>query len=99
MAYICPMDVLLEDMKHRLEAKRIYLPGSAEDQAYKAAERAHVSSAGRLIEAGGQNSNIANFNELTLSDAPAASSSSSLPRNLQSIHAAGRLDSIPISQQ
>lgn len=30
IAYICPMEVLLEDIKRTLGAKRIYLPGSAE---------------------------------------------------------------------
>lgn len=31
IAYICPMEVLLEDIKRTLGAKRIYLPGSAEE--------------------------------------------------------------------
>lgn len=32
IAYICPMEVLLEDIKRTLGAKRIYLPGSAEQR-------------------------------------------------------------------
>jgi hypothetical protein len=31
ITYICPMEVLLEDIKRTLGAKRIYLPGSAEE--------------------------------------------------------------------
>jgi hypothetical protein len=34
IAYICPMDVLLDDMKRTLGAKRVYLPGSAEEARY-----------------------------------------------------------------
>lgn len=34
IAYICPMEVLLEDIKRTLGAKRIYLPGSAEQRAF-----------------------------------------------------------------
>lgn len=34
IAYICPMEVLLEDIKRTLGAKRIYLPGSAEQLSY-----------------------------------------------------------------
>jgi len=30
IAYLCPMEVLLEDIKRTLGARRIYLPGSAE---------------------------------------------------------------------
>jgi hypothetical protein len=36
IAYICPMEVLLEDIKRTLNAKRIYLPGSAEEAKYLA---------------------------------------------------------------
>ena len=32
IAYICPMEVLLEDIKRTLGAKRIYLPGSSEQK-------------------------------------------------------------------
>ncbi|RAR10551.1 ATP binding protein [Stemphylium lycopersici] len=39
IAYICPMEVLLEDIKRTLGAKRIYLPGSVEQTLY-AAKRA-----------------------------------------------------------
>ena len=118
MAYICPMDVLLEDIKHTLKANRVCLPGSAEDLADRAARQSQSSSAALLIEAGSHNANVANFNDLTVNDhsasppstsaaaaaaaaaAVASSSSSSkpLPRNVQGIHAAGRLDSISISQ-
>lgn len=34
IAYICPMEVLLEDIKRTLGAKRIYLPGSDEQRAF-----------------------------------------------------------------
>ncbi|KAH7377753.1 hypothetical protein BKA66DRAFT_156338 [Pyrenochaeta sp. MPI-SDFR-AT-0127] len=34
IAYICPMEVLLEDIKRTLGAKRIYLPGSSEQINY-----------------------------------------------------------------
>jgi len=34
IAYICPMEVLLEDIKRTLGAKRIYLPGSSEEARY-----------------------------------------------------------------
>ncbi|KAF2114018.1 hypothetical protein BDV96DRAFT_522625 [Lophiotrema nucula] len=36
IAYICPMEVLLEDIKRTLGAKRIFLPGSAEEAQYLA---------------------------------------------------------------
>ncbi|KAF2263261.1 hypothetical protein CC78DRAFT_534141 [Lojkania enalia] len=34
IAYICPMEVLVEDIKRTLGAKRIYLPGSVEETLY-----------------------------------------------------------------
>jgi hypothetical protein len=34
IAYICPMEVLLQDIKRTLGAKRIYLPGSVEQVKY-----------------------------------------------------------------
>ncbi|KAF2732632.1 hypothetical protein EJ04DRAFT_469890 [Polyplosphaeria fusca] len=34
IAYICPMEVLLEDIKRTLKAKRIYLPGSVDETKY-----------------------------------------------------------------
>lgn len=39
IAYICPMEVLLEDIKRTLGAKRIYLPGSTEQAMYAAAQQ------------------------------------------------------------
>jgi len=36
IAYICPMEVLLEDIKRTLKAKRIYLPGSSEEARFHA---------------------------------------------------------------
>ncbi|KAF2677420.1 hypothetical protein K458DRAFT_423913 [Lentithecium fluviatile CBS 122367] len=36
IAYICPMEVLLEDIKRTLGATRIYLPGSAEEAKHMA---------------------------------------------------------------
>lgn len=41
IAYICPMEVLLEDIKRTLGAKRIYLPGSMEQMAYAARRTRH----------------------------------------------------------
>ncbi|KAL1799603.1 hypothetical protein ACET3X_003640 [Alternaria dauci] len=41
IAYICPMEVLLEDIKRTLGAKRIYLPGSVEQTLYKAKKARH----------------------------------------------------------
>ena len=42
IAYICPMEVLLEDIKRTLGAKRIYLPGSAEEARYLARKHKHM---------------------------------------------------------
>jgi hypothetical protein len=42
IAYICPMEVLLEDIKRTLGAKRIYLPGSAEQTEYLAKVSRHA---------------------------------------------------------
>jgi hypothetical protein len=36
IAYLCPMEVLLEDIKRTLGAKRIYLPGSAQQTQFAA---------------------------------------------------------------
>ncbi|CAI6340790.1 unnamed protein product [Periconia digitata] len=46
IAYICPMEVLLEDIKRTLGAKRIYLPGSPEESKHlaKIAKKAAVTS-------------------------------------------------------
>lgn len=56
IAYICPMDVLLEDIKKTLGAKRIYLPGSLEEAKYLSRNHSHPNSAEhtkrRQIEAG-----------------------------------------------
>ncbi|EMD63458.1 hypothetical protein GGP41_005886 [Bipolaris sorokiniana] len=41
IAYICPMEVLLEDIKRTLGAKRIYLPGSMEQMSYAARKTRH----------------------------------------------------------
>lgn len=42
IAYLCPMEVLLEDIKRTLGATRIYLPGSAEQNKWKAKRVASV---------------------------------------------------------
>lgn len=42
IAYICPMEVLLEDIKRTLGAKRVYLPGSAEEAKYLARVHRHA---------------------------------------------------------
>ncbi|KAJ4341161.1 hypothetical protein N0V87_001899 [Didymella glomerata] len=39
IAYICPMEVLLEDIKRTLGAKRIYLPGSDQQRAFIARQQ------------------------------------------------------------
>ncbi|KAH3946501.1 hypothetical protein HBH98_080930 [Parastagonospora nodorum] len=39
IAYLCPMEVLLEDIKRTLGAKRIYLPGSAQQSLYATKSR------------------------------------------------------------
>jgi serine/threonine protein kinase len=39
IAYICPMQVLLEDIQRTLGAKRIYLPGSAEHALHAASKK------------------------------------------------------------
>ncbi|KAI8938479.1 hypothetical protein NX059_004371 [Plenodomus lindquistii] len=49
IAYFVPMEVLLEDIKRTLGAKRIYLPGSTEQAAF---ERKRVSRAARGGEGG-----------------------------------------------
>ncbi|KZM21924.1 uncharacterized protein EKO05_0000422 [Ascochyta rabiei] len=46
IAYICPMEVLLEDIKRTLGAKRIYLPGSAEQMLF-ATKQQGQKTAGR----------------------------------------------------
>ncbi|KAF2715473.1 hypothetical protein K504DRAFT_457635 [Pleomassaria siparia CBS 279.74] len=54
IAYICPMEVLLEDIKKTLKAKRIYLPGSAEEAKYFTSckkTRALLSKENNLVEA------------------------------------------------
>lgn len=43
IAYICPMEVLLEDIKRTLNAKRIYLPGSAEEARHIARMQKHAA--------------------------------------------------------
>lgn len=42
IAYICPMEVLLEDIKRTLNAKRIYLPGSADEAKHIARMQKHA---------------------------------------------------------
>ncbi|CAO2652178.1 Nn.00g004610.m01.CDS01 [Neocucurbitaria sp. VM-36] len=39
IAYLCPMEVLLEDIKRTLGAKRIYLPGSTEQALYNSTQK------------------------------------------------------------
>ncbi len=43
IAYICPMEVLLEDIKRTLGAKRIYLPGSAEQRLFMNKKNKHCN--------------------------------------------------------
>tara|TARA_R110002003_G_scaffold49_3_gene4343 strand:+ start:4790 stop:6883 length:2094 start_codon:yes stop_codon:yes gene_type:complete len=54
IAYLCPMEVLLEDIKRTLGAQRIYLPGSAEQTLYatksRSDKRAIKSPAGTSSE-------------------------------------------------
>jgi hypothetical protein len=52
IAYICPMEVLLEDIKRTLGATRIYLPGSAEHTQHltKAARRTEVEDLGSRVQ-------------------------------------------------
>ncbi|KAJ4290256.1 hypothetical protein N0V90_010471 [Kalmusia sp. IMI 367209] len=42
IAYICPMEVLLEDIKRTLNAKRIYLPGSVDEAKHIARMQKHA---------------------------------------------------------
>jgi hypothetical protein len=52
IAYICPMEVLLEDIKRTLGATRIYLPGSAEHTQHltKAARCTEVEDLGSKVQ-------------------------------------------------
>ncbi|KAF1973926.1 hypothetical protein BU23DRAFT_553903 [Bimuria novae-zelandiae CBS 107.79] len=50
IAYICPMEVLLEDIKRTLKAKRIYLPGSVEEARHLARMQKHAVKAGSRVE-------------------------------------------------
>jgi hypothetical protein len=52
IAYICPMEVLLEDIKRTLGAKRIYLPGSVEQTQYQAkiSRRTEVEDLGSRVQ-------------------------------------------------
>ncbi|EOA83581.1 hypothetical protein ACJQWK_00157 [Exserohilum turcicum] len=50
IAYICPMEVLLEDIKRTLGAKRIYLPGSVEQTLYAAKKARQHDVMGELGE-------------------------------------------------
>lgn len=68
IAYICPMEVLLEDIKRTLGAKEVYLPGSDEAQAM---EEARERQSALLIEGGGENINgleLPNLRELNLDE-------------------------------
>lgn len=42
IAYICPMEVLLEDIKRTLGAKHIFLPGSVEEMRHRARVQKHT---------------------------------------------------------
>ncbi|KAJ4356736.1 uncharacterized protein N0V89_004772 [Didymosphaeria variabile] len=50
IAYICPMEVLLEDIKRTLHAKHIYLPGSAEEARHLARTQKHALKADSRVE-------------------------------------------------
>ncbi|KAF1838459.1 hypothetical protein BDW02DRAFT_415096 [Decorospora gaudefroyi] len=50
IAYICPMEVLLEDIKRTLGAKRIYLPGSAEQMHFVAKKAARHGNAAAEVD-------------------------------------------------
>lgn len=50
IAYICPMEVLLEDIKRTLNAKHIYLPGSAEEARHLARAQKHAFKAESRVE-------------------------------------------------
>ncbi|KAL1606242.1 hypothetical protein SLS60_003644 [Paraconiothyrium brasiliense] len=50
IAYICPMEVLLEDIKRTLHAKHIYLPGSAEEARHLARVQKHALKADSRVE-------------------------------------------------
>ncbi|XPS74299.1 hypothetical protein M3J09_006419 [Ascochyta lentis] len=48
IAYICPMEVLLEDIKRTLGAQRIYLPGSAEQMLFATKQQGQRTNAREL---------------------------------------------------
>ncbi|KAF2438404.1 hypothetical protein P171DRAFT_436895 [Karstenula rhodostoma CBS 690.94] len=50
IAYICPMEVLLEDIKRTLGAKHIYLPGSAEEAKHRARAQKHALKSDSCVE-------------------------------------------------
>jgi hypothetical protein len=50
IAYICPMEVLLADIKRTLNAKHIYLPGSAEEAKHLARTQKHPLQADSRVE-------------------------------------------------
>lgn len=52
IAYICPMEVLLEDIKRTLGAKRIYLPGSAEQTQYLKSNGARADNTAEVEDLG-----------------------------------------------
>jgi hypothetical protein len=62
IAYICPMEILLEDMRRTLGAKRIYLPGSAEEAAHHA--RVQLQGMGKRMHALGHAKEDSKMEEL-----------------------------------
>jgi hypothetical protein len=52
IAYLCPMEVLLEDIKRTLGAERIYLPGSAQQSQYT------TKSSGKVMAGSGASTDI-----------------------------------------
>jgi len=74
IAYLCPMEVLLEDIKRTLGAQRIYLPGSAEQNRHRARRVADVSDLEERVHGLGIHDSAVDMRS-TLSTAPPSSSS------------------------
>ena len=64
ITYICPMEIMLEDMKRTLHAEHVDLPGGSADEVMDTSTSS--TSSNRLIENGEGLINAANFSRLSL---------------------------------
>jgi hypothetical protein len=91
IAYICPMEILIEDMKRTLGAQRIYLPGGEEDLAVIEEQLSNG-----IVQKKPQQQTLPERQEITLMSSPLKAEKDALP-NIQELNLENGLNELSLA--